>query len=139
MVIDLRAPIIPAKTAAGLRLGDSVFALLEEEFPLESGPRGETTFYDFGSVKVWSLDGSIHQIGVTNGYTGSLSNGVRLGMSIAEVEEAFAASVEEDDEDNLTVVGHPGWCFETEVWKGDHTVAENRHARITKMFVFKPM
>lgn len=93
--------------------------------------------YDLGAVKVWSENGVITQIGVSSEYRGALEGGIRIGSTIAEVEDCFGCSVEEDDCDNLVVPGSPGWSFDTEEWSEVHTVQNNRTARIVEIFVFK--
>lgn len=92
--------------------------------------------HDFGVVKVWAKDGVIIQVGVHSGYRGMLKPGIRVGSTISEVEKSFDCSVQEDEEDNLVVPNSPGWYFETEGWKGPHTVSNNRNARIVSIFVF---
>lgn len=63
-----------------------------------------------------------------------LAEGVGIGSSIADVERLIG-EVEEDTEDNLIVVGYPGWCFETEKWLG-HRIDDNRSARIISICVY---
>src|SRR6185437_9095357 len=91
-------------------------ALMPSTTKLSSGER-----HDLGVVKLWTKNGLITQIGVHSGYLGVLENRVRIGSTIAEVEECFGCSVEEDEEDNLIVPNSPGWCFETEEWAKPYT------------------
>jgi hypothetical protein len=75
-------------------------------------------------------------IDVRQGYSGTLPEGIGIGSSIDDVERSIGM-VEEDMQDNLIVVGYPGWCFDTEVWTG-HRLADSRNAKITEIFVFRP-
>jgi len=133
-MIDLDAPILPGKAAAGISIGTPVNDLLGRS---QSTTKLDGLKYDLGAVKVWSENGVITQVGVSSGYRGALEGGIRIGSTIAEVEDCFGCSVEEDDCDNLVVPGSPGWCFDTEEWSGVHTVQDNRTARIVEIFVFK--
>ena len=135
-MIDLDAPIIPGKSAAGIVVGSAVSELLStvgthSTTKLSGGDR-----HDLGLVKVWTKDGVIIQVGVYSGYRGMMHPGIGVGSTISEVEESFGCSVEEDQEDNLVVPTSPGWCFETEEWKAPQTVSDNRNARIVSIFVF---
>ena len=67
-MIDIHAPIVPGKSAAGLSIGDSVTELLltvptKSTTKLSSGEK-----HDLGAIKVWAEDGVITQIGVYSGY-----------------------------------------------------------------------
>ena len=102
-MIDLDAPIVPGKSAAGVFVGTAVSDLLltvgtHAITKLSSGER-----HDLGAVKVWAKDGVIIQVGVCSGYRGMLQPGVRVGSTISEVEESFGCSVQEDEEDNLVL------------------------------------
>jgi len=137
-MIDNSAPIVPGKSAAGISIGGLVKEMLttattRSTTNLSSGER-----HDLGEIKVWAKHGVITQIGVYSGYLGVLEPGVRIGSTIAEVEECFGCSVEEDEEDNLVVPNSPGWCFETEQWATPQTVSNNRNAKITSIYVVKP-
>jgi hypothetical protein len=136
-MIDLDAEIIPGVSAAGLLLGSPVEPLLDaSKSPARQGRSEERTHLNFGAVKLWCEGGKIQQISVSDGYRGTLPNGVRLGMSIADVENCCSSIVEEDEEDNLIVRGSYGWCFDTEPWGGTQSLAENRGARIIEILVF---
>ena len=85
-MIDLDAPIVPGKSAAGVFIGSVVnelFARVDHSTTkLSSGER-----HDLGTVKVWAEDGVITQIGVYSGYRGVLQPGIRVGSTISDVEE----------------------------------------------------
>jgi hypothetical protein len=135
-MIDLDAPIIPGKSAAGVFVGSAVSELLSTVGAHSTTKLSDVERHDLGLVKVWTKDGVIIQVGVYSGYLGMLYPGIRVGSTISEVEESFGCSVEEDEEDNLVVPTSPGWCFETEGWKAPRTVSNNRNARIVSIFVF---
>lgn len=132
MQIDLTEPIKPGMSAAGIRIGQAVEALPR---PLKKVSLSAVVRFDYSCVSVWVRQGFVDQVGVRQGYSGELAEGISIGSSIADVERLIGA-VEEDSEDNLIVVGYPGWCFETEQWL-DHRIEDNRGARITEIFVHK--
>lgn len=138
-MIDHEAPIVPGKSAAGISIGGLVSELIATA-PTRSMTKlssGET--HDLGAIKVWANDGVITQIGVYSGYRGVLEPGVRIGSTLADVEERFGCSVEEDEADNLVVPNSPGWCFETEPWTTPEAVSKNGNAKIISISVFKPL
>jgi hypothetical protein len=135
-MIDLDAPIIPGKSAAGVFVGSPVSELLSTIGAHSTTKLSDEERHDFGLVKVWTKDGVIIQVGVYSGYRGMLQPGIRVGSTISDVEDSFGCSVQEDEEDNLVVPNLPGWHFETEEWKSPQTVSNNRNARIVSIFVF---
>jgi hypothetical protein len=137
-MIDLGAPIVPGKSAAGVLLGSVVTELLATVRPRTTTKVSIGEKHDLGAVNVWAKDGVIIQVGVYSGYRGLLQSGIRLGSTISEVEDSFGGSVQEDGEDNLVVPNSPGWCFQTEEWKSPQTVSNNRNARIVAIFAFIP-
>jgi hypothetical protein len=137
-MIDNDAPIVPGKSAAGIFVGGLVSELLATDPTRSTTKLSDSEAHDLGAIKVWANDGIITQIGVYSGYRGVLEPGVRIGSTIADVEEHFRCSVEEDEEDNLVVPNSPGWSFEAEQWATPQTVSKNRHAKIISIYVFKP-
>jgi hypothetical protein len=133
MPIDLTAPIKPGTSAAGIALGERTAALPR---PLRKAPLSGLELFEYSCVSVWVQHGFVHQVGVCEGYSGTLAEGIGVGSSIADVERLIG-KVEEDEEDNLIVVGYPGWCFETEEWLG-HRIKDNGPARITSICIYKP-
>lgn len=136
-VIDLDAFIIPAKTAAGVSIGSAVSELLATIRPQSTTKLSDGEKCDFGAIKIWAKNGTVTQIGVYSGYRGTLQATIRIGSTIADVEDCFGCPVEEDEEDNLVVPTSPGWCFGTEEWENPQTVSNNRKTRIAAIFVFK--
>lgn len=136
MMIDLDAPIVPGKSAAGVVVGSVVSELLATEHAPSTTKLSSGEKHDFGTVKVWAKDGMIVQVGLCSGYRGVLQASIGVGSTISDVEKAFGRSVQEDEEDNLVVPNSPGWCFETEEWRNPQTVSNNRDARIISIFVF---
>jgi len=135
-MIDIDAPIVPGKSAAGVLVGSVVSELLATVDTQSTTNQSRGEQHDFGTVKVWSKDGVIIQVGVYSGYRGVLRPGIGVGSTISDVEESFGCSVQEDAEDNLVVPTSAGWCFETEEWETPQTVTNNRNARIVSIFVF---
>ena len=136
VMIDLDAPIVPGKSAAGVFVGSAVSELLSAVGKYSTTKLSGGERHDLGVVKVWAEDGVISQVGVGSGYRGMLQPGIGVGSTISEVEVSFGCSVQEDEEDSLVVPTSPGWCFETEEWKPPQTVSNNRNARIVSIFVF---
>ena len=135
-MIDLDAPIVPGRSAAGVSVGCAVSELLSTVGAHSTTKLCGEERHDFGAVKIWAKEGVISQVGVYSGYRGILQPGVQVGSTISEVEKSFACSVQENEEDNLVVPTSPGWCFETQEWKGSKTKTNNRNARIVSIFVF---
>ena len=132
MRIDLTAPIMPGKSAAGISLGEELAALPR---PLSRASFTGVERLDYLCVSLWVRQESVCQVGVREGYGGTLAEGIGIGSTIADVERLIGR-VQEDAEDNLIVVGYSGWCFETEEWRG-HSIEENRGARITGIFIYE--
>jgi hypothetical protein len=137
-VIDIDAPIVPGKSAAGFSIGSLVSDQLPAIRPQSTTNQSKHETHDLGIVKVWANGDVVYQIGVYSGYRGALPSGVGIGSTIADVEDFFGSLVQEDDEDNLVVPDSLGWCFETEEWGAPQTVSNNRKARIVSIFVFDP-
>ena len=135
-MIDLDAPIVPGKSAAGVLVGTAVSELLSTVGAHTITKLSGAERHDLGMVKVWVEGGVITQVGVYSGYRGMLQPDIRVGSTISEVEESFGCSVQEDEEDNLVVPTSPGWSFETEEWKSPQIVSSNRNARIVSICVF---
>jgi hypothetical protein len=57
-----------------------------------------------------------------------ISRLLRIGFSIADVEDWRHRQVIADDEDNLVPIGAPAWSFETREWIGDNKAGRNRNA-----------
>src|SRR5262249_51700847 len=116
-MIDLDAPIVPGRSAAGVFVGTAVSELLLTVDAHAITKLSSEERHDLGMVKVWAKDGVIIQVGVYSGYRGAVQPGLRVGSTISEVEESLGCPVQEDEEDDLVVPTSPGWCFETEEWK----------------------
>ena len=81
-MIDIRAPIVPGKLAAGISIGGLVKELLttvttQSTTKLSSGER-----YDLDVIKLWVKNGVITQICVRSGYRGVLENRISIGSTI---------------------------------------------------------
>jgi hypothetical protein len=135
MMIDFDAPILPGKSAGGVSIGAFISELLATCCPQSTAKISGGERHDLGAIKIWANNGVITQVGVYSDYRGTLHSGIRIGSTIADVEDSFGCSVQEDEGDNLIVPNSPGWCFETEKWKKPLTVSNNRNARIVAIFV----
>lgn len=135
-VFDLRAPIEPGKSAAGLTIGDAVAKVSQTGCSTSRKLANGFEMLDLGPIRVWARGGVIDQIGVRGEYRGHLSGTtIGIGSTIQQVQDAIGP-VLEDDEDNLIVAQLPGICFETETWRGGKRVEENLDAKLTDIFVF---
>ncbi|GAA3920580.1 hypothetical protein [Hymenobacter algoricola] len=133
-MLDLNAPILPGHSAAGIRLGQPVAEVLRYAPAPVIETLSTVTVYRFGAVAVWARDGMVDQVGVFDGYTGSLPSGVCLGMPLVEVQRRMGPVVEEWD-DTLMVEGSDGWCFDTGAWANGWEVEQNLEARLVEIFV----
>jgi hypothetical protein len=134
VIPDLDAPIVPGVSCAGILVGTEMGALSSVPEPALRSDQ-IYRFHHFQSVRVLSVRGIVVQVGALEGYRGLLDGKIGIGSTIAEVEEWCACRVEEGEDDELVATGMSGWCFETDEWKGNHTVAMNRESRITAIFV----
>jgi hypothetical protein len=135
-ILDLDAAVIPGESAAGIALGSDVRSVAAQLQPNATKELRASRLYDFGPVRIWSSGNLIDQIGVHDGYRGTLFQMIRVGSTISEVEQLLSCEVQEDEFDNLIVPGSPGWCFETDQWTG-HGTKDNRGAHIKAIFVFR--
>ena len=136
ILIDLRAPIEPGKTAAGLSIGDAVEKLSQAGCSTTRKLADGLELFDFGPIRIWARGGVIDQIGVRGEYSGHvIGTTIGIGSTIQQVRDAIGP-VLEDDEDNLIVAHLDGVCFETGTWRGGRTVEENLDAKLTDIFVF---
>jgi hypothetical protein len=133
-MLDLTAPILPGHSAAGIRLGQPIAeVLLHAPVPVTE-KLFALTVYRFGAVWVWVQNDLVHQVGVFEGYVGTLPSGVGLGTSMAEVQRRMGRIVEDWD-DALVVEGSDGWCFDTSAWNG-FEADQNLDARLVEICVY---
>ena len=134
-MFDLNAPIIPGESAAGVRLGQPIKDILVRQTPDAVIELTDCEKYQFGSVRLWVSSGKISQIGLYADYRGRLKEGIGIGSTVEEVQ-TLLGKIEEDEDDNLVVVGTPGWCFETEEWLEGRQPEQNPKAKISEVYVF---
>jgi hypothetical protein len=135
-MMNLTDPIIPGISAAGVAIHDVIQPILSSNKPLAEDRFGNTDKYTFEGVTLWARDGRITQIGVAAPYSGKLNEKIGIGSTIGDVENALG-KVSEDAEDSLVVRGSGGWSFDTEPWKRRNP-RDNRGAKVTEIFVFRP-
>ncbi len=135
--MNLTDPIVPGISAAGVSLHDPIQQILAAHPSPVVDRFGTTEKYVFDGVSLWARDGRISQIGVRAPYSGKVAEKIGVGSTIGEVVTALG-EVAEDAEDSLIVRGSSGWCFETEPWKRRGGLRDNRNARVTEIFVFRP-
>lgn len=134
---DLSAPIQPGLGAAGLVLGCLLAGLRQIERGALQPLGGGVELVDLGAVRVWAVEGAIHQIGLRGAYAGRVA-GTTIGVgSTLEQVVGQLGSVSEGEDDVLIVRERPGLGFETEHWRGSPaTLEQNMDARVTEIFVF---
>jgi hypothetical protein len=108
MELDLNAPIVPGKSAAGITLGQPLSEFIRKYGELFSFKGNR---YCSESVIVSIADDVVSQIGVFDGYRGKIAGKIGIGSTDKEVE-LFLGVIEENDYDDLVVKGISGFCFE---------------------------
>jgi hypothetical protein len=134
-MFDLAAPIVPGKSAAGIKLGQSIDEIIKSHQPVEILPLGDEIKYCFHQIDLWVKHDKVVQIGVKLDYLGSIQNKISIGSTINDVQLAFGKVIE-DEEDNLVVPNIFGWCFETEIWQNGHKIDDNLISQITEIFIY---
>jgi hypothetical protein len=140
-MVDLDAPIVPARSAAGISLGTPIQDVLRESHGMLSANllldalgRHTETRYHSPSVDLWEAGGRVRQIMVHGEYRGRLLECIKVGSTTADVERLIGPS-DEDEEDNLIIIGVPGVCFEIATTYANPAW---REAPITEIYVFAP-
>lgn len=134
--MNLTDPIVPGISAAGIAIHDAIQPILASNTPANVDRFGTTEKYIFEGVSLWVRDGRVTQIGVAAPYSGKILDKIGIGSTLGDVENALGR-VSEDEQDSLVVQGSSGWSFDTEPWKR-RTARDNRGARVTEIFVFRP-
>ena len=120
--LDLAAPILPGEGAAGLHVGTRITDLPAEllaRFSVHRRvnpcvPNAVVTTYRAEGITLFVENRVIDQIAVYGPYHGTLRGprgSIGVGSTVAEVEQRVGPVVE-DDEDNLSIEGVTGLCFE---------------------------
>lgn len=94
----LKAPLIPNKQAAGIKIGaktELVQELWGEPNEIEQ-IRLDFVRWAYDNVWFWLKAGKVDQIGVYPGYQGKTKEGIGIGSTRVEVERAYGA-LEWDD------------------------------------------
>jgi hypothetical protein len=112
-MIDLRAPIIPEKEAAGISLGtpiDDVLATPGIDFDIEQ--RHDSNVYKSANIHLFvDNNGRIDQICVKGEYAGCLFSDIRIGASICDIPKKHGP-LGLDMEGNCVTTRVPGVCLE---------------------------
>ncbi|MDA2920839.1 hypothetical protein MYX76_15345 [Desulfobacterota bacterium AH_259_B03_O07] len=137
--INLEAPIIPGKTAAGINIGSSektVLAALPEPKSVEELYEGYKLIFD--SIWVVIEKERVTFIGVSKGYKGRLPSGMGIGSKIRDVIKCYG-DIEVGEQGSLRVVGAKDWGFDTEEWvQESKEIPKIIAAPLTKIFVHEP-
>lgn len=150
LALDLDAAILPGVGAAGLRVGMRLAELpsgLLEGFSVERRvnpclPNAVLTLYRSAAVTLTMENRVIDQIAVHGAYRGTLRGphgSIGLGSTVADVVARIGQLVE-DDEDNLSILGVSGLCFEVEGTFERFTPANDpilRPLRLKEIFVHR--
>jgi hypothetical protein len=94
MSMNIEAPIVPGRSAAGIQLGSLIEEILNEhKNSFDSGevvkptfPVRVTTRYCSAMVNVGVIKGKVEQIMVHDGYRGKSMGKIGLGSTIADIE-----------------------------------------------------
>lgn len=129
------APIVPGKSAAGIRLGQATEEIVALFQPLAITSLDNSVKLHFENASVWVKNNRVAQIGVSGDYRGLVAGRIGVGMTLREVQSALGQVIE-DAADNLVVTGMEGWCLETEAWRVSPALADNLDARIVWIFVY---
>ena len=140
--MNIEAPIVPGRSAAGIQLGSPIEEVLNEHknafssgevvnispsFPLNIR-------YRSAMVDVWAVEGTVEMIMVHDGYRGKLMGKIGLGSTFADIER-YIGAWEEDEEDNLVIRDFPGLFFRVEGYFPDLKDPAFRHAPIKEIYV----
>lgn len=145
-MLDLDAPILPGRGAAGIRLGDRLENALRACAGLFTEAHvGNACLCDPWSASVFRSacvdlshrDGRISQITVHDGYRGRLCSAVGLGSTPSEIARAIGPW-EELDADVYGIAGLPGLAFGVAGWFVTAAHPGLRDARIREIAVFAP-
>ena len=134
-MFDIKAPIEPGQSAAGIRIGTSAREILSHGEPQQTDRFRETDKLVFPFVTLWVRDGRVQQVAVRAPYEGRIGDQIGIGSTVKDIESTLGKVVQ-DKEDNLTVTGSPGWCFEADQWSPGGGGGRNRQARISEIFIF---
>jgi hypothetical protein len=143
--MNIEAPIIPGKSAAGIQLRSPIEEFLNEhKNSFSSGeianisPRfPQNIRYRSAMDDVWAIEGNVEQIMVHGGYRGKLMDKIGLGSTFADIER-YIGSWEEDEEDNLVIRDLPGLFFRVEGNFPDLKDPAFRFAPIKEIYVVSP-
>ena len=117
--VNLDAPILPGKSAAGIELGWTEARVIEAmgsaaQREVIHNPWVATTSVlvklHVPEVAAWIEDGVVGQIGVFDGYRGLLASKFAIGCRVIDLQEL--GEIGEDECDNLIIRGVPGLCFD---------------------------
>ncbi|HST90204.1 MAG TPA: hypothetical protein VLJ14_17650 [Ktedonobacterales bacterium] len=145
-MLDLDAPILPGRGAAGIHLGDRLEDVLRASAGLFTEARvgnaclcdpWSTSVFRSASVDLSHRDGRVSQITVHNGYRGRLHGAVGLGSTPAEIARAIGPW-EEVDADVYGIACLPGLAFGVAGWFVTAAHPGLRTAPIREIAVFAP-
>lgn len=117
MIIDLCAPIIPGKSAAGFVLYERVPSSFHGLMPVKREVSDIFGPLDLYTVVTPEVKIMVHQqvvvsIKVYSGYVGKLCEEVGVGDLLADLEHTVGPWLE-DDEDNVVIPSLPGVAIDT--------------------------
>jgi len=92
-MLDLESVIVPAKAAGRVSIGSAVSDFLSFNRPQSTTQLADGEKHDFGAVQIWVKNGIVTQVGVYSGYEGMLQSAIRIGSTIADIEDCFGCSI----------------------------------------------
>lgn len=143
--IDLRAPIVPGKSAAGFTLGTSIHSIdpaVLRGFHYEEvkndflKPEDRAKKYIQHDVVLYFERDTLTQIAVMRNYVGKIEGKLGIGRTVSEFEELFGG-VKGDDEGNMVFSNLRGLCFECNQGdRSEHWEEEIRAMKVEEIYVF---
>lgn len=144
--IDLNAPIVAGKSAAGFMLGMHKNNLSKEVLNLFTVTEivnehvKDLSLYKYYTeeVTLFFKDDKLSQIGLFNNYKGTVYNELGLGSVVKDFETVFGDMVE-GDEDQLVFSNLKGLCFEVDssTYTSANWKVEIPKQKVTEIYIYE--
>jgi len=144
--IDLNAPVVPGKSAAGFSLGIQKNDVSKEDLDLftvteivNEYVKGPPLYkYYTDEVVLFFEQDQLMQIGLFNNYKGTVYNDFGLGSVVKDFETVFGDIVE-GDEDQLIFSNLKGLCFEVDssTYSSTNWKIEIPKQKVTEIYIYE--
>lgn len=132
-MIDLNAPIVPGKSAAGVVLGTNISKVIDDHrFSFSASNLDSKTGemkYTSNNIVLWTQSEKICQIMVRENYQGLVNGVMGVGTSLNLVRSQLG-DTDLDEYDNLVIKGIAGLSIEIDV--------DGNPSTVTEIYVFSP-